>query len=152
MDDAIQAHAKLYTSSPVERVIIEDNKVKGVLIKSGNNLKEIRSDIVVLSAGGIGTAQILKASGLPARDNLWVDIVLTLGGVLKEANQINEPPMAWYIKHDDYILSSYLDILSHWFHKPWRNVSIEDRVGLMVKIADIEEGAVFADGKVQEKY
>lgn len=150
LNDAIKAHAKLYTSSPVDKVLIEDNKVKGVMVKSGNGLKEIRSDIVVLSAGGIGTAQILKASGLPARDNLWADIVLTLGGVLKGANQIKEPPMVWYTKHEDYILSPYLDILSHWFHKPWRNVSIDDRVGLMVKLADIEEGAVFADGKVQK--
>ncbi len=114
------------------------------------NQESIKADVVVLAAGGIGTAQILKASGLPAKDNLWADIVLTLGGVLKGANQLKEPPMVWYTKHEDYILSPYLDILSHLFHKPWRNVSIDDRVGIMVKLADIEEGAVFADGKVQK--
>jgi choline dehydrogenase-like flavoprotein len=58
--------------------------------------------------------------------------------------------MAWYTKHEDYILSPYPDILSHWFHKPWRKVSIEDRVGLMVKLADVEQGAVYADGKVEK--
>ncbi len=147
IDDAISAGAVLYTSSPVEKVIIENGQARGVVVKSG---RTINADIVVLAAGGIGTAQILKASGLPARDNLWVDIVLTLGGVLKRANQIKEPPMVWYTKHEDYILSPYPDILSHWFHKPWRNVSIDDRVGIMVKLADIEEGAVFADGKVQK--
>lgn len=146
LDDAISEGAKLYTSSPVEKVVIEKGQAKGVVAGS----KTIKSDVVVLAAGGVGTAQILKASGLPAKDNLWVDIVLTLGGVLKGANQIKEPPMTWYTKHEDYILSPYLDILSHWFHKPWRNVSIGDRVGVMVKLADIEEGAVFADGKVQK--
>ena len=146
LNDAVADGAKLYTSSPVKKVIIENNEVKGVIAGS----KSIKADVVVLAAGGVGTAQILKASGLPAKDNLWVDIVLTLGGVLKGANQIKEPPMVWYTKHEDYILSPYLDILSHWFHKPWRNVSIEDRVGVMVKLADIEEGAVFADGKVQK--
>lgn len=146
LNDAVDAGAKLYTSSPVKKVIIEKGQAKGVIVGS----KAIKSDIVVLAAGGIGTAQILKASSLPAKDNLWVDIVLTLGGVLKGANQIKEPPMVWYTKHEDYILSPYLDILSHWFHKPWRNVSIEDRVGVMVKLADIEEGAVFADGKVHK--
>ncbi|HEX3013625.1 MAG TPA: GMC family oxidoreductase N-terminal domain-containing protein, partial [Methanobacterium sp.] len=146
LDDAISAGAKLYTSSPVKEVIIENGQAKGVIVGS----KVIKADIVVLAAGGVGTAQILKASGLPAKDNLWVDIVLTLGGVLKGANQIKEPPMVWYTKHEDYILSPYLDILSHWFHKPWKNVSIDNRVGVMVKLADIEEGAVFADGKVQK--
>ena len=121
-----------------------------MLLESKNKSRTIKADIVVLAAGGIGTAQILKASKLPAKDNLWADIVLTLGGVLKGANQLKEPPMVWYTKHEDYILSPYLDILSHWFHKPWRNVSIDDRVGMMVKLADIEEGAVFADGKVQK--
>lgn len=146
LEDAIQSGAILKTSSPVQRIIEENGQVKGVVVKS----KNIRSDLVILSAGGIGTAQILKASGLPAKDNLWADIVLTLGGTLKGANQIKEPPMVWYTKHEDYILSPYLDILSHLFHKPWRNVSINDRVGIMVKLADIEEGAVFADGKVQK--
>ncbi|MGZ7119255.1 MAG: GMC family oxidoreductase N-terminal domain-containing protein [Methanobacterium sp.] len=150
VDDAVQNGAILQTSSPVEKVIIENGQSKGVVVKSGNNLRTLKSDIVVLAAGGIGTAQILKASGLPAKDNLWVDIVLTLGGVLKGASQIKEPPMVWYTKHEDYILSPYLDILSHFFHKPWRNVSIDDRVGIMVKLADIEEGAVFKDGKVQK--
>lgn len=146
LNDAVGNGAKVYTSSPVEKVIIENNHIKGVITGS----KSINADVVVLAAGGVGTGQILKASGLPAKDNLWVDIVLTLGGVLKGANQIKEPPMVWYTKHEDYILSPYLDILSHWFHKPWRNVSIDDRVGVMVKLADIEEGAVFADGKVQK--
>lgn len=147
LDDAIHAGAVLHTSSPVEKVIIENGQAKGVVVKSGRTVK---ADIVVLAAGGIGTAQILKASGLPAKDNLWADIVLTLGGISKGAKQLKEPPMVWYTQHDDYILSPYLDILSHWFHKPWRNVSIDDRVGIMVKLADIEEGAVFADGKVQK--
>lgn len=150
LNDAIKYGAVVYTSSPVEKVIIEKGHVQGVIVKSGFTNKKIKADIVVLAAGGIGTAQILKKSGLPARDNLWADIVLTLGGVLKGANQLKEPPMVWYTKHEGYILSPYLDILSHWFHKPWKNVSVEDRVGIMVKLADIEEGAVFENGKVQK--
>lgn len=150
LDDAFKKGAILHTSSPVEKVIIENGQVRGVIVKSGGKYRTIKADVVVLAAGGIGTAQILKASGLSAKDNLWVDIVLTLGGVLKGANQIKEPPMVWYTKHENYILSPYLDILSHWFHKPWRSVSIDDRVGIMVKLADIEEGAVFENGKVQK--
>jgi choline dehydrogenase-like flavoprotein len=150
LDDSLKNGAVLHTSMPVEKVIIEDDQAKGVIIRSGSKSRTINADIVVLAAGGIGTAQILKASELTAKDNLWADIVLTLGGVLKGANQLKEPPMVWYTKHEDYILSPYLDILSHWFHKPWKNVSIGDRVGMMVKLADIEEGAVFANGKVQK--
>lgn len=150
LEDAVKLGSMLYTSSPVQKVVIENGNVKGVAVKSGRSNKVIRGDIVVLAAGGIGTAQILKNSGLPAEDHLWVDIVLTLGGVFKGAKQLKEPPMTWYTEQDDYILSPYLDVLSHWFHKPWRNVSLNDRVGVMVKMADVEEGSVSADGSVHK--
>lgn len=150
LNEAIAGGAVLKTSSPVQEVILENGKVKGVIVGSGSQSKIFKCEIVVLAAGGIGTAQILKRSGLPARDNLWVDIVLTLGGIFKGARQLQEPPMVWYTQHEDFILSPYIDILSHWFHKPWRNVPIEDRVGIMVKLADMEEGAVYADGKVHK--
>jgi len=149
LKQAIRNGAKLETNSRVEKVLVEGEKVKGVQIKS-RGIKTLKADLVILAAGGVGTAQILKNSGLNAKDQLWIDIVLTLGGVSPGARQLEEPPMVWYTAHEDYILSPYLDILSHLIHKPWRNVPIEDRVGIMVKLADTEQGAVFADGKVDK--
>ena len=70
----------LLTSTMVQKVLIEGNRACGVLVSHGSSTEKINADIVVLSAGGIGTAQILKSSDLPARENLWVDIVLTVGG------------------------------------------------------------------------
>jgi ferredoxin len=150
LNEALKMGAVMHTSSPVEKLLIENGHINGVLIRSGSLTKIVKGDAVVLAAGGVGTAQILKASGLEAQDKLWVDIVLTLGGVSKGAKQLNEPPMAWFTEHKDYILSPYLDILSHFFHKPWRNVSLNDRVGIMVKLADMEKGTVFSDGSVQK--
>jgi len=151
LDDALARGAVLRTKSRVTRILVEKDCVKGVVIGSGASSKVIEGDLVVLAAGGTGTPQVLKASGLPAKDRLWVDIVLTVGGISKGANQLKEPPMVWYTQEEDYILSPYIDILSLWLHKPWRNVSIDDRVGLMVKLADEEQGAVYADGKVEKK-
>jgi choline dehydrogenase-like flavoprotein len=138
----------LETEHKVKKVIIEGDRAKGVLVSHGFSTERINADVVVLSAGGVGTAQILKASGLPARDNLWVDIVLTVGGVAKDARMLTEPPMVWYAKRDHYILSPYFDLLSYWFHSPWKNVPAEDRVGMMIKLADTENGTVNADGTV----
>ena len=56
--------------------------------------------------------------------------------------------MAWFIKEENYILSPYFDLLSYWFHKPWKDVSAENRVGMMIKLADTEQGTVAADGTV----
>ena len=150
LQEAISKGAVLETRSPVEYIIVEDGSIKGVIVRSDGRRKIFNANLVILAAGGIGTAQILNNSGLKVKDRLWADIVLTLGGLSSGARQLDEPAMAWYTKHEDYILSPYPDILSHWFHKPWRKVSIEDRVGLMVKLADMEQGIVYADGKVEK--
>ncbi len=146
--DLLGKGVTLLTNTPVQKVILDGKRACGVQVSHGSATEKINADVVVLSAGGIGTAQILKASDLPARDRLWVDIVLTVGGVSKGARMLNEPPMAWFIKQDKYILSPYFDLLSYWFHKPWKNVAAEDRVGMMIKLADTELGTVTADGTV----
>jgi choline dehydrogenase-like flavoprotein len=138
----------LKTDASVEKVVVEDGCATGVLVSHGSSLEQLNADVVVLSAGGIGTAQILKASDVPVHDNLWVDVVLTVGGIAKNAHMLNEPPMVWFIKQDNYILSPYFDLLSYWFHKPWKDVSAENRVGMMIKLADTELGSVAADGSV----
>jgi choline dehydrogenase-like flavoprotein len=138
------------TNTRVQKVLLEDNRACGVQVSHGPSTQRINADIVVLSAGGIGTAQILRASDLPAKENLWVDIVLTVGGVKKGSRMLNEPPMAWFIKKDKFILSPYFDLLSYWIHKPWKDVSSEDRVGLMIKLADTEQGIVSANGAVNK--
>jgi choline dehydrogenase-like flavoprotein len=138
----------LRTDMRVQKVVVENGCAAGVLVSHGSSLEQLNADVVVLSAGGIGTAQILKASDVPVHDNLWVDVVLTVGGTAKNAHMLNEPPMVWFIKQENYILSPYFDLLSYWFHKPWKDVSAEDRVGMMIKLADTELGSVAADGTV----
>jgi ferredoxin len=142
---------RIFTESPVSRVIVEDGRAKGIEVAVRGVKRRLEADAVVLAAGGIGTAQILEASGIPSADRLWVDVVLTLGGVLKDAHQFRENPMAWYVKQPGYILSPYPDILSHMFHKPWRGVPAGDRVGVMVKMADDQNGSVGANGEVHKE-
>jgi choline dehydrogenase-like flavoprotein len=146
--DCLNNGVTLLTNTKVQKVFTENGQATGVQVSSGSQTPKLNADIVVLSAGGIGTAQILKASDLPAKDKLWVDIVLTVGGASKGARMLCEPPMAWFIKQSNCILSPYFDLLSYWFHRPWKDVAAEDRVGMMIKLADTEQGTVAADGTV----
>lgn len=140
--------ATVQVSSVVERLAMQDGRVTGVVVRSGGVRRTVEADVVVLAAGGVGSPQILRASGVGTPDRLWADIVLTLGGVSKDALMLREPPMVWFAQREGYIVSPYLDVLSFWFYKPWRKVSIRDRVGVMVKLADVEAGSVGADGVV----
>lgn len=58
--------------------------------------------------------------------------------------------MAWYAQRDGYIISPYLDVLSHWFHRPWRKVGLNDRAGVMIKLAEAANGTVLEDGTVRK--
>ena len=102
----------LLTNTAVQKVLLDGNRASGVQVSHGSSTEKINADVVVLSAGGVGTAQILRSSNLPVQDKLWVDIVLTVGGVSKGSRMLYEPPMAWFIKQDNYILSPYFDLLS----------------------------------------
>jgi ferredoxin len=146
--DLLGKGVTLQTGTPVQKVLLEGNRAVGVEAAHG---EKFSADVVVLAAGGVGTAQILKASILQAKDNLWIDIVLTVGGIKKGSRMLNEPPMVWVAKKDNYILAPYFDILSYWFHRPWKNVAAEDRVGMMIKLADSENGTVSADGTVTKE-
>jgi choline dehydrogenase-like flavoprotein len=147
-EDYLGKGITLLTNTIVQKVLLESNSACGVLVSHDSLTEKIKADIVVLSAGGVGTAQILLASNLPVRKSLWVDVVLTVGGVQKGSRMLDEPPMAWFVKKDNYILSPYFDLLSFWFHKPWKDVSMKDRVGMMIKLADSEQGTVSIDGTV----
>jgi hypothetical protein len=142
---------KFFTRTVVEKLVIINNQVKSIEARQGKNKLIFCSDVVVLAAGGLGTSIILKNSGIETSDKLWIDIVATLGGVSKGANQLNELPMLWFTKHEDYMISPYIDLLSLWFYKPWRNVSSKDRVGLMIKLADSSNGAISKDGKITKE-
>ena len=147
--DAARAGAEIRLGMPVRRVVSDDTHVCGVEVAGLRDT--IRADVVILAAGAIGTAAILRASGLPVADRLWVDIVLTVGGRLPRAQQLAEPPMVWYARREGYILSPYLDLLSHFVHRPWRGVPLRDRVGLMVKLADEPSGRVDERGRVAKE-
>jgi len=149
LSEARRLGAEVCLRAPVERVVVEGGRARGVLVAGSR--EPIRADAVLLAAGAIGTAEILRASGLPVADRLWVDIVLTLGGRLPRTRQLDEPPMVWYAARDGYILSPYLDLLSHLVHRPWRGVPLRDRVGVMVKLAEEATGTVHADGRVEKK-
>ncbi|HUL40050.1 MAG TPA: FAD-dependent oxidoreductase [Methanomassiliicoccales archaeon] len=151
LSQAREAGAEVRLESPAARVVVESGRAIGVKAETANGSETLKADVIVLAAGAIGTAQVLRSSALPTEDRLWADIVLTIGGRKEGAEMLCEPPMVWYTRHERFMVSPYLDILSHWFHKPWRKVGVRDRVGVMIKMADDPTGRVEADGTVRKE-
>jgi choline dehydrogenase-like flavoprotein len=150
LGEAVRAGCTVRTETKVNRIVLEGGRAVGVQVGTEGRVETVRGDAVVLAAGGIGTAQILRASGIAPSDTLWADLVLTIGGEAPGARQLEEPPMVWFSQRDGYIISPYLDVLSHWFHRPWRDVGLRDRAGVMVKLAEAANGRVLEDGSVEK--
>jgi choline dehydrogenase-like flavoprotein len=149
LGDAERAGASVHLQTPIKRVVFDGKRVWGVEVAGSR--ETIRANAVVLAAGAVGTASILRASGLPVADRLWIDVVLTVGGRVLRAQQLAEPPMVWYARREGYILSPYVDLLSHFVHPSWRGVPLRDRVGLMIKLADEPNGRVDECGRIAKE-
>ena len=139
--DALDHGAKLIENTEVTDLIINNGEVKGVK----NSDKEYLADIVVVSAGGIGTPRILRRAGIDAGNNLFVDTFVTVGGVLKDIEFNSEVQMNALIKLDDLILSPHYSTILHDKLKNYR-IRETDILGMMIKIGD--EGS----GKVRENH
>jgi len=58
--------------------------------------------------------------------------------------------MVWFADRGRYVVSPYVDLLSHLYAPQWRPTSLRDRVGVMVKLADEAQGSVGANGAVDK--
>jgi choline dehydrogenase-like flavoprotein len=79
---------------------------------------DVRAEIVVLAAGGIGTPLIMQNSGFfEAGNGSAMDVTVMVYGVSKERGNAFEPPMtvAYFDDENGYVLSTLID---PWFLYP----------------------------------
>ena len=140
---------KVQTTCKVERVVMENGRATGVIVRGrGGARQTIEADLVVLAAGGLNTPVILNESGFATRPTLFVDPVICVATPWKDADLHAQLPMPFVSQRDGYILSPYFDWLSFFFNRDWRMPSA-DIMSIMVKFADDETGSF--DGKRLDK-
>jgi choline dehydrogenase-like flavoprotein len=149
----------LLARTPVRSLIIEQNRAVGVKVHGPDGLEEVRADKVVLSAGGIGTAEILlKADFEGAGEGFFIDPMNIVFGVGSAPGPKNEPTFSVvssdFMESDGYIignlgwtaLMSGVPLFFRYFGKS-KNI-----MGLFAKISDSSGGRIRADGKVEKPY
>jgi choline dehydrogenase-like flavoprotein len=145
LDAAIEKGARLVTDCRVESVAIEDGRATGVWARHGVLPDYYPADLVVVAAGGFATPAILDASGIPCEPRLFVDPVLTVAARWPDGQQCREIQMPFVAQRPGYILSPYFDFLSFFFDDAWAYPA-RDILGVMIKLADSDEGSVTRDG------
>lgn len=143
--DALARGAELVTKSRVTKVVIVHGEATGVEAQQGLRSRFYPADLVVLSAGGLGTPLILQNSGVECEPNLFVDPVLCVAAEWNRYFQNREIPMPFVAQREHFILSPYFDHLSFFFNKNWK-APARSILSLMIKLADTNSGRVSSQG------
>ena len=147
VDEAVEAGATLICDADVYEVIVKDSKVCGVkYVKDGNN-EVINDDIVILSAGAISSALILRKIGIDAGRELFFDPFVSVGGYLKDINFNTEVQMAGLIIGENFVLSPHFSSFIR-SNIPNDDVTDKDILSIMVKTPDECKGYITDDGNV----
>jgi choline dehydrogenase-like flavoprotein len=146
LDKAIEDGAEIVTGFEVSEIMVEKGRTCGVK----GSKKMIRAEKVVVSAGALETPRILSRSGIEAGDNLFIDLVSTVGGVFKGADLNKTYPMPALIQCEGFILSPQYD----WIYQSLKNKGLDikpgDVFGVMIKTADEGAGKVNSDGTIDK--
>lgn len=129
------------TGCKVTHIEIGDRLARRVHVKSGVQHRTFDADIIIVAAGGYGTPEILRNSGIDCQPRLFVDPVLCVAAPMEGARQDRQLLMPFVSRREKYILSPYMDWLSFFFNNQWRK-PMGDMVSLMIKLADVEQGDV----------
>jgi choline dehydrogenase-like flavoprotein len=157
--EAVSHGARLINNARVEKVICENGRAWGVKAKSGRREFLVKADIVVLSAGGLGTPVILLRSGIQnAGQELFADPLAIVHAPLKGAKRgvKAEIPMCCgkIDNSDDGIiigdladpLPSYLLQTIYKGPKEYpKALHYPKMLGVMIKIKDDLAGRIFDD-------
>lgn len=162
IDEAVAAGCQLITQAKVERVLIENGHATGVQGKqAGRTPFEVRADVVVLAAGGIGSPLILQNSGFSeAGRGLAMDSTLMVYGASEFEGIGHDPPMTYGYEDREhgYMLSTLIDPWSSYplttIRKGLRYAFTWPRwnrtLGVMIKVTDEVSGEITGEHDISK--
>ncbi len=139
--DAETLGAEVVTRCRATNLRIESGRAAGVEARLRGRRVFFSADLVVLTAGGIGTPRLLEASGIRCRPALFADPVLCVAAEAAGARQNAEIPMPFFVDRPGFIIAPYFDYLSYFFDRAWKPRA-ENTLSLMIKLADESSGVV----------
>ena len=148
VDEAIGAGAELITNAEVKDIILCNLEACGVKYVKGGKEFLIKTDKIVLCAGAVESAAILKRSGLTGVGReLFMDPFVTVGGYLKDINFNTEVQMAGLVVGRNFVLSPHF---SSFINDDMERLEDKDILSIMVKTRDDAKGFVHTDGFLQK--
>jgi choline dehydrogenase-like flavoprotein len=107
VNEAVENGATLVNGAKVKSVLTRGGSATGVELTKAGRTYRVEAPTVVLAAGGIGSAAILKQSGVDnAGTDFFVDPLLLATGRVSDIKEGKEPQMqaGWHVK-DEYVMT-----------------------------------------------
>jgi len=155
--NAVENGAQLMNEVFCERVIIENGKAVGIICSNKKGEKtQIRSDIVILSAGGLGSPLVLKRSGIEKAGNSFFNdpYVFAIGYIDKELSGREVGRQGGILFEGEYSLADFT-IPSQLYQKL---ILTQKKIGkmmqrtrsltILVEIADDVSGTIDTEGRI----
>ncbi|MFH1886767.1 MAG: GMC family oxidoreductase [Pseudomonadota bacterium] len=164
VDQTVALGGRLLDRAPVESVILENGRARGVNLKRNRHgISQVRANTVILAAGGLGTPMILRHSGVSAGNRFFVDPMCVVMGVGREKGTWHETTFSYAC--EDFadlgflvstvgaapVLASQLMRLSS-FRALFNSVHMSRIVGMFTKIGDEPGGRITRNGKIDKPY
>lgn len=148
VDEAVEAGAELICDAEVSDIILCNLEACGVKYKKDGEEHLIKAKKIILCAGAIESAAILKSSGLTGIGReLFMDPFVTVGGYLKDINFNSEVQMAGLVVGKNFVLSPHF---STFINEDGEKLDDKDILSIMVKTPDEAKGYVHSDGFIQK--
>ena len=142
------------------RVIIENGNAVGVEYRRKGEIQRVYAGTIVLSAGGIGSPLILRASGIKyAGYDFFFDPLITVMGTIDDADGGREIPMAsgMHVEEDGYVMT---DMTVPWSLHAVLNAAMgrldqlhthQRTLQIMIKIKDQLGGRITDTGGIRKR-
>ena len=148
VEEAVEAGATLICDGEVTEIVSENNIVSGVKYIKDGKKHFIEAEKVVLSAGAIGSALILRNSGFDGvGEEIFFDPFVSVGGYIKDINFNTEVQMAGLVVGKNFVLSPHFSSFLK-ANIPYDDVEDKDIFSIMVKTSDECKGYVDDNGDV----
>jgi choline dehydrogenase-like flavoprotein len=113
--EAQQNGAQLKVHSRARRVLIENGRAVGVEFREKGSPRRAFADKIVVSAGGVGSPMLLRASGIErAGEGFFTDPVIIANGTVDDIRGETEAPMmaGIHLPEDGYMMT---DLTLQWY-------------------------------------
>jgi choline dehydrogenase-like flavoprotein len=162
VDDARAQGAEVWTQARVQQVLRDGDVAYGVELEYAGRTRTIEADTVVLAAGGLGTPEILRASGIAdaGRGMAMDTTVMVYGHAPGRTGMGGDPPMTWSFA-DDELGVMYSTLIDPWLMYPiitalkgptwpltWPRWG--STYGVMIKLTDELSGEIGDDGRISK--